>query len=152
MPVSRRKGIKRQCNRQPVQNPALHLRISTFTRALLFCLRRFDSGIFRGATPLHWSSEGGFLDVCQFLVEKGADVNATDTRYDAKPFTYAYEHLHVNVCFVCDVVILVFSEEKHRRICLLSHSKTRKHRNTSEIQSSETNHLCDTGQHIWIIA
>ncbi len=59
------------------------------------------------------------MDVCEFLVEKGADVKATDTRYDAKPYTYACEHLHVDVCFVCDVVILVFSEESHRCIGLL---------------------------------
>ena len=59
------------------------------------------------------------MDVCQFLVEKGANVNATNNECDTQPFTYAYEHLHVNVCFVCDVVILVFSEEKHRCICVL---------------------------------
>ncbi len=59
------------------------------------------------------------MDVCQFLAEKGANVNATNNRYVTQPFTYAYEHLHVNVCFVCDVVILVFSEEPHRFICVL---------------------------------
>jgi hypothetical protein len=82
-------------------------------------LRRCDSGILRGKTPLHVSSLGGFLDVCLFLVEKGANVDATDNLYDTQPFTYAYEHFHVNVCFVCDVVILVFSAEKHRCIGLL---------------------------------
>jgi hypothetical protein len=55
-------------------------------------LRRCDYGIFSGATPLYWSSKEGFLDVCQFLVEKGANVNATDNQYDTQPFTYAYEH------------------------------------------------------------
>ena len=59
------------------------------------------------------------MGVCQFLVEKGAYVNATDIQYDTQPFTYAYEHLHVNVCFVCDVVILVFTVETHRCIRLL---------------------------------
>ena len=59
------------------------------------------------------------MDVCQFLVEKGAEVNATDNAYDTQPFTYSYEHLHVNVCFVCDVVILIFTVEPHRCICLL---------------------------------
>ena len=59
------------------------------------------------------------MDVCQFLVEKGANVNATSNQYVIQPFTYAYEHLHVNVCFVCDVVILVFSVEPHRCIGLL---------------------------------
>ena len=59
------------------------------------------------------------MDVCEFLVEKGADVNATDSQYDTQPYTYAYQHLHVNFCFVCDVVILVFSVEPHRCIGLL---------------------------------
>ncbi len=76
----------------------------------------FDFDIFSGTTPLHWPS---VLGVCQFLVEKGAEVNATNNRYDTQPFTYAYEHLHVNVCFVCDVVILVFSVERPRCIGLL---------------------------------
>ena len=79
----------------------------------------FDFDIFSGRTPLHWSSCNGHIGVCQFLVEKGAEVNATSNQYDTQPFTYAYEHLHVNVCFVCDVVILVFSEETHRCIRLL---------------------------------
>jgi hypothetical protein len=48
-----------------------------------------DSGIPCRNTPLHWSSEGGFLDVCQFLVEKGANVNTKDDKYDTQPFTYA---------------------------------------------------------------
>ena len=59
------------------------------------------------------------MDVCEFLVEKGADVNATDDEYVTQPYTYAYEHLHVNFCFVCDVVILVFTVEPHRCIGLL---------------------------------
>jgi hypothetical protein len=59
------------------------------------------------------------MDVCIFLVERGADVNATDDEYATQPYTYAYAHLHVNFCFVCDVVILVFSAETHRCIGLL---------------------------------
>jgi hypothetical protein len=34
----------------------------------------------RGSTPLHWSIERGHMDVCQFLVEKGADVNVADNK------------------------------------------------------------------------
>ena len=59
------------------------------------------------------------MDVCQFLVEKGANVNATDIQYDTQPYTYAYQHLHVNFCFVCDVLILVLAEEAPRCIGLL---------------------------------
>ena len=59
------------------------------------------------------------MDVCRFLVEKGANVDATNNQCNTQPFTYAYEHLHVNVCFVCDVVILVFTVETHRCIRLL---------------------------------
>ncbi len=58
------------------------------------------------------------MDICNFLVERGADVNATDDEYVTQPYTYAYEHLHYNFCFVCDFVILVFSEETHRCIHL----------------------------------
>ena len=41
---------------------------------LLFRLQRFDSGIHSGSTPLIESSSGGHLEVCQFLIENGADV------------------------------------------------------------------------------
>ena len=96
-----------------------HTHINIYTRTFVFSLRRFDSGTRSGSTPLHFSSAEGHLDVCEFLVEKGANVNATDSQYDTQPYTYAYQHLHVNFCFVCDVVILVFSVEAHRCICLL---------------------------------
>jgi hypothetical protein len=59
----------------------------------LICLHRLNSGIFSGTIPLHWSSGQGHLDVCQFLVEKRADVNAADNRYDTQPYTYAYDYL-----------------------------------------------------------
>jgi hypothetical protein len=85
---------------------------------VLFCVQRSKSGILSGTTPLHTTAYTHSV-LCQFLVEKGANVNATDNRCDNQPFTYTYEHLHVNVCFVCDVVILVFSEETHRCIRLL---------------------------------
>jgi hypothetical protein len=38
------------------------------------------------------SSLGGHLVISQYLVEKGADVNATDKEYGTQPYTYAYEH------------------------------------------------------------
>ncbi len=59
------------------------------------------------------------MDVCQFLVEKGANVNAKGDEYDTQPYTNAYEHSHVNFCFVCDVLILVLAEEAPRCIGLL---------------------------------
>ena len=59
------------------------------------------------------------MDVCQFLEEKGADLNAKMIKYDTQPYTNAYEHSHVNICFVCDVLILVLAEEAPRCIGLL---------------------------------
>ena len=96
-----------------------HTHINIYTWTFVFSLRRFDSGFCRGSTPLHSSSEKGHLDVCEFLVEKGANVNATNNEYDTQPYTYAYQHLLVNFCFVCNVLILVFSVEAHRCIRLL---------------------------------
>jgi ankyrin repeat protein len=58
----------------------------------LFYLHRFDSGIHSGSTPLHASSAFGHLEVCQFLVEKRANVNATRNEYDIQPYAYTYEH------------------------------------------------------------
>jgi hypothetical protein len=54
----------------------------------IFCFDRFDSGILCRNTPLHSSSGIGLLDVCQFLVEKGANVNATDDEYDTQPYVH----------------------------------------------------------------
>jgi ankyrin repeat protein len=34
-----------------------------------------------GQSSLHWSSVEGHIDVCQFLVERKADVNAKDNKY-----------------------------------------------------------------------
>ncbi len=93
--------------------------INIYTRIFVFSLRRFDSGIVSGRTPLHWSSRGGRLDVCQFLVEKGANVNAKDNQYGTQPYTYAYQQLRAKFCFVCDVVTLVLSVEAPRCIILL---------------------------------
>jgi hypothetical protein len=52
-----------------------------------FFVERFDNSICSGRTPLHLSSVAGHLEVCHFLVEKGADVNANDSDlYDTRPF------------------------------------------------------------------
>ena len=96
-----------------------HSHINIYTRIFVFSLRRFDSGIVSGGTPLHSSSKEGHLDVCQFLVEKGANVNATTVEYDIQHCAYAYQHLRVNFCFVCNVLTLVSSVDAHRCIGLL---------------------------------
>ena len=57
----------------------------------LICLQRFYSEILSERTPLHLSSLGGHLDICLFLVEKGADANATDKEYATQPYAYAYK-------------------------------------------------------------
>jgi ankyrin repeat protein len=47
---------------------------------MIFCFfERFDTGTCSGRTPLHLSSYAGHLEVCHFLVEKGADVHASDS-------------------------------------------------------------------------
>ena len=43
----------------------------------------FTFSLFRSHTPLHLSSHGGLLDICQFLVEHKADVNAQDDEYNS---------------------------------------------------------------------
>ena len=76
----------------------------------MFCFQRFDTGILRGATSLHWSSGAGHLEVCQFLVENGADVNAKDDKYDTLLYTHAL-HTHTDIHWnhlVCFVFCLTF--------------------------------------------
>jgi len=46
-----------------------------------------------GATPLHYAAFGGHRDAVRLLVEAGADVNATDTQFDATPAGWAIEYL-----------------------------------------------------------
>ncbi len=75
----------------------MHLKTSTTSstfhkHARFVFLQRSYSVFLSGRTPLHWSSEKGHLGVCQFLVEKGADVNATENEYDILPHAYAYDH------------------------------------------------------------
>jgi ankyrin repeat protein len=53
------------------------------------CCLCFVSFIFslssRDATPLIFAAEGGNLDICQFLVEHKADINAQNDMYDSRP-------------------------------------------------------------------
>ena len=90
----------------------------------MFCFQRFDTGILRGATSLHWSAGAGHLEVCQFLVENGADVNAKDDEYDTLLYTHVL-HTHMDIHwnhlfrFLCNVSILVLSVEESRCNCLL---------------------------------
>ena len=79
----------------------------------MFCFQRFDTGILRGSTSLHWSSKQGHLEVCQFLVENGADVNAKDDEYDTLLYTHAL-HTHMDIhwnnlfCFVSFRFVLYY--------------------------------------------
>ena len=43
-------------------------------------------------THNHWSSQQGLTGDCQFLVEKGADVHATNNKYDNQLHAYAYAY------------------------------------------------------------
>jgi ankyrin repeat protein len=46
-----------------------------------------------GATPLHHAAFGGHCDVAQFLVQRGADINAIDSKFGATPAGWAIEYL-----------------------------------------------------------
>ncbi len=49
---------------------------------MMIALYRFNSRfVFRERTALHWSSKGGHVDVCQFLVASKADINTKEERY-----------------------------------------------------------------------
>jgi hypothetical protein len=73
----------------PSPTPRIHSHIYEHAHIFFFfCFDRFDSGILCRNTPLHSSSGIGLLDVCQFLVEKGANVNATDDEYDTQPYVH----------------------------------------------------------------
>ena len=65
-----------------------YIRIQTCGCEFVICFERFNSRLFvSGRTPLHWSSEGGHLEVCQLLVASKADVIAKDNLYDSYPYT-----------------------------------------------------------------
>ena len=55
-------------------------RISGFA-SIVFTFSLFRS--HKKHTPLHLSSHGGHLDICQFLVEHKADVHAQDDEYNS---------------------------------------------------------------------
>jgi len=46
-----------------------------------------------GATPLHYAAFHGHRPIAQWLVERGADINAADTRFGATPAGWAIEYL-----------------------------------------------------------
>jgi ankyrin repeat protein len=46
-----------------------------------------------GATALHYAAFGGHRDVVRVLVEAGADINATDSQFNATPAGWATEYL-----------------------------------------------------------
>merc|ERR1712107_959450 len=47
--------------------------------------------------PLHLAAEAGHANVCQFLVENGADVNVCN-KEDVTPLLLAVEERHLKVC------------------------------------------------------
>ena len=46
-----------------------------------------------GATPLHYAAFGGHRSIVQYLVQQGADINATDARFNATPAGWAIEYI-----------------------------------------------------------
>jgi len=46
-----------------------------------------------GATPLHYATINGQRQIVQLLLERGADINSTDSRFGATPAGWAIEYL-----------------------------------------------------------
>lgn len=46
-----------------------------------------------GATPLHYGALNGHRAIVRLLVERGADINATDSQFGATPAGWAIEYL-----------------------------------------------------------
>ncbi len=46
-----------------------------------------------GATPLHYATLNGRREISELLLQRGADVNARDGRFDATPAGWAIEYL-----------------------------------------------------------
>ena len=46
-----------------------------------------------GATPLHYATLNGHRQIVQLLLERGADINSTDSQFGATPSGWAIEYL-----------------------------------------------------------
>jgi Ankyrin repeats (3 copies) len=46
-----------------------------------------------GATPLHYATLNGHRQIAQLLIERGADINSTDSQFGATPAGWAIEYL-----------------------------------------------------------
>src|SRR6266568_8657223 len=46
-----------------------------------------------GATPLHYAAMNGYRQIVQLLLERGADINSTDSQFGATPTGWAIEYL-----------------------------------------------------------
>ena len=46
-----------------------------------------------GATPLHYATLNGHRHIVKLLLERGADINSTDSRFGATPAGWAIEYL-----------------------------------------------------------
>ena len=46
-----------------------------------------------GATPLHYAALHGHRPIVQLLIERGADINSTDSQFGATPAGWAIEYL-----------------------------------------------------------
>ena len=46
-----------------------------------------------GATALHYAAMNGHRSIVQLLLERGADINSTDSRFGASPACWAVEYL-----------------------------------------------------------
>jgi ankyrin repeat protein len=46
-----------------------------------------------GATPLHYAARNGHRQIVQLLLERGAEINCTDSQFGATPAGWAIEYL-----------------------------------------------------------